>query len=327
MGTWSDDYREWLELLRSAGREREKSSMQEILQEQFLNSSSYHSTSTKNGELFPVVATRKDSRQASLMLLPGTDAAIGDLFEIFDLMWLCVELYEDEYGMLRGKLWLCNHLFKFIDGASHVAEVYGVIDDGSYSNPTGTALPAEKYTLKCYLPLNTSTASLYVDKRLALGTRTDQNNNTILEVGKIAWMDPHTHNYGKNSHLVVMGLESDVYNKETDDLTNVICDNVATATVASSANAMSITGNAGIRIGTKRTYKAIVGTQPKTTNISWSVVGSLPTGVSFAANAGVVTLDVPLNSSLIGSTITIKCVDTTGTYADASMQIEVISIG
>ena len=77
---------------------------------------------------------------------------------------------------------------------------------------------------KIYLPIDSDTERLYVDKRLATNVRYDANGKQILEVYKITRVDPTSQAYGKGAHLMLLHCRSDDYVAEHDSVAQRICD-------------------------------------------------------------------------------------------------------
>lgn len=329
---WLDTYRFWLGLNRELGRDQEKEFAYRSLVESIQGSAAYQANALCNGISQPIIATRSNTRQCKVSVLPGNTMCIGDLIYVFNEYWICMELYTDEYDLTYGELWLCNQVFKYQDGDGKIFQKHAILDDGSYSKGNDKAIPVTNNTFNCYVSMDDDSKALFIDKRLAIDTIYDENGEQIIDVGKICWVDSKSRNFGKGSHLLVFGLSDDVYNKEKDRIDLMICDYIVESPKLESTVNLYIEGREKIRIGTGRTYKVFaVDTNGNSTTegliAQWSVVN--PTeGVTLSRNGDYdVTLSVPLDDSLIGSTITIECIDESGAYPDAQKEVEVISIG
>jgi hypothetical protein len=292
----------------------------------------------KNGINQPILATRKETRKCNITVIPGDKMSIGDLIYVFGEYWLCMELYTDEYGVTYGVLWMCNHLFRFQNRTSEIIEKYGIIDDGSYTKGGEKAIPVtvDKYT--CYISYDEESAGFYIDKRIAIDTVQNNQGEMILEVGKVTWIDKKSKNYGEGSHLMTFRIDNDVYNPESDNIEELVCDfipeDAQEKNIEPEETALGyifIEGKDAVRIGTGRTFTAQAilqnGTKAeKYTEMEWSLDGGYE-GIELSPNGDKCLLRLPLDDALIGSVITLRCVDKQNKYASAKKEVAVITIG
>ncbi len=334
-----DVYRYWLRRHKDVNKEADKLFVQEQINSELIESASYQENALRNGVSQPIVATRTATNICKITVIPGDEMYIGDLIDVFNEKWLCVELYTDEYGVKYGEIWMCNHTFVFQDYNADIIKKDAIVDDGSYSKGSDKSIPVVDGTYKCYMSLDDESRALYVDKRLAVDTILDRNGNPILEVGKIRWIDQKTKNYGEGSHLLFFTLTEDVYNKEKDNLEQSLCDYIeageedkdSSQEPGESTNGyLVVEGKNSIRIGTSRTYKAVGVDDAGNTcvapeDLEWNLDGS--SGIKIATKDASCILQVPLDGSLIGSDLTLTCTDKSGRFKSANKQVAVISIG
>ena len=326
---------------RTSNRKNTINTAQSSFKNLIMDNPAYQENATRNGEIQPMLVTRTSTTECSVQTNPGDLLFIGDLVECYNEKWLVTELFQDEYGLISGKMWLCNYLCNFQNNTPDIVKYYSVIDDGSYSKSEKNITTTDsQYTL--YISLDDKTEKLYIDKRLAIGTMYDKNQKKILQVMKIVWIDKQETNFGSGSHLLKIRLSADVYNAEKDNIDELICDyikeDVTTEIVETNETteeiteetqekeainySLTITGKDVLKIGTSRTYK-IEGEVPDNINIIWSVNNSKYTLIPDGLQCKV---SVPLDGNLIGDKIQLLANDA-DLGVSVSKEIEVITIG
>lgn len=299
------------------------------------NNPAYQAGATRNGNKQPILATRKETRKCKMTVIPGDSMCIGDLIHVFGEKWICMELYTDEYGITYGELWMCNHEFRFQDKTHKIVSLHGIIDDGSYSKGANKAITITEGKYTCYLSRNEETSCIHVDKRFAVDAVLDAKGSTILEVGKVVWIDTKSGNYGEGSHLITFVIENDVYNPEVDNVDELICDYVCCEgepmDSQGKAGRVFIEGKNTVRIGTGRTYTAAIIEEDGSKNkeykdFQWSIRNK-PNGVEIIPDGSKCLLNIPLEDELIGSTLTLTCEDVAGLYTAENKEVAVITIG
>jgi hypothetical protein len=292
----------------------------------------YQADATVNGTSTPLIASRSSALECDIKAIPGTNLHIGDLVSCLNEDWLVVELYTDKVGIIEGKMWVCNDILHFQNHSPDIIRRRCVVDDGSYSRKSTDPIayiPTNTY--KLYVSLDEKTVQLYIDKRLALNEIYDLNGDMVLEVYKIVGLDLKSKNFGEGSHLMVLTLQRDVYNESADDYDNLICDAYVSpinTAVSSAAGGCKIVGKDVVRIGTTRKYWAVF------TDSNESVVAATPrwtvappTGVNSSVTDGVVSIQIPLDSSLIGKKIMLAVTDEEGLYGSCEKEVQVIAVG
>lgn len=330
-------YRYWLNLNKEADKNEDIRFVQESFASTIQESAAYQAGALRNGKSQPIVATREETKKCKITVIPGDEMNIGDLIYVFNEYWLCMELYTDEYGLTYGEIWMCNHIFNYQSHDLTRISKYAIIDDGSYSKGSDKAIPVTNNSFTCYVSLDDESAALYVDKRLAIDVVLDAKGEEILEVGKIVWLDTKSKNFGEGSHLLAFGLGDDVYNKERDNISLMICDyreeieQTEEGEVTETAGYLVISGRDSIRIGTGRTYRvSTVDADGNSGEVSgevqWSIL-DMPDGVSFTPSGNECTIQIQLKDDLIGVTLKIECNDLSSKYSTGNKEVAVISIG
>ncbi len=209
----------------------------------------------------PLVVSRTSTTECSIKAAPNTSINIGDIVECLGEHWLVTELYKDKIGLINGTMWICNHILHFQNHTPDTYTRYCVVDDGSYAKKsTDPDAFVMTNTYRVYIGLDDQTRKLFVDKRLAFGEIYDSDGKKKLEVYKIIGMDQTSHNHGRGSHLMMMTMQRDVFNPETDDIAAKVCDIVLgepdkPVPPAQSGNT-EIVGRDTIRIGASNVYTA-----------------------------------------------------------------------
>lgn len=293
----------------------------------------YQSDALVNGVQTPIIASRSSSYKCAIKAAPDADLCIGDMVECLGEMWIVVELYADKVGIINGEMWLCNNIIKFQNGTPSIILRHCVIDDGTYSKRSSDPdAYVMSNTYKIYITIDESTKRLYVDKRIASGKIFSSDGSEILEVYKIIGMDVKSKNFGEGSHLMVLTMQRDVYDPQVDSLNDNICDMVTeTSDVSEPENAGEcvITGRESIRIGTTRKYLAtFIDAQGKEVSgiaCSWSI--SAPDAANSVIDGNSCSISIPLDESLVGSTISITATDSSGLFGTYEKKVQVITVG
>ena len=294
----------------------------------------YQENAVVNGKTTPMVISRKSTIVSAVKAGPGTDIHIGDMVDCFDEHWIVVDLYVDKVGIIGGEMWLCNNELRFQNHSADVVSRYCVVDDGAYakkSSDPDAFIMANTY--KVYITVDNETRKLFVDKRLAFGQVYAPDGSIILEVYKIVGMDLKSKNFGAGSHMMVLTVQRDVYDPQSDNVEENICDFVADNKndVVVSYGQCSISGRDSVRIGTTRKYTMTFYDQnglemsPANTEIEWSVVA--PDGVEHVASEHECSVTVPLNEKYVGESIVITASDAAGVFGGCEKKVQVVTIG
>ena len=325
-------YRTLLEHSLNAGKTQDANFVKQSFSETLLQSPAYQSDAMVNGVSQPLVATRKETKKCSVIVVPETSLHIGDLVKVLGEHWLCMELYQDEFGMTNGVLWMCNQKFIYQNHDMETIEKYAILDDGSYSSGSDKAITVTDNRYTCYMSLDKESKSLFVDKRLAISIVYDSKGDEILEVGKIKWMDIKSKNFGEGSHLLMFGVNDDVYNAETDNIKLMICDYKQKDVIISDSSSeeissyLEIEGKATIRNGSSRTYTAkFFSNKTEINSPEENILGEIEgenNGVTTEQNNTSCRVTVKEDDDLVGNIMIIKC--KSESFGEAILEVEVI---
>lgn len=186
----------------------------------------YESEAKRNGVTQPLVVTTSNvNDECDVFSMPDEQILVGDTIDCFGQKWIIIEVSPVNTLQLRGKMKLCNHLFKFQDFDGRIFERWGVLDPGVYSTTQRTSnyLVVTDAQYKVYLPYDDDTSMLYEDKRFSTGVAYDNEGNKILRVFRITRIDDTSESWGEGK-LLVAYVRSDAYNPDADNLELQICD-------------------------------------------------------------------------------------------------------
>lgn len=293
----------------------------------------YQENATVDGEITPIIASRKSTIMCAIKAPPSIDIHIGDMVECFNEHWIVVELYVDKVGIINGEMWLCNNILRFQNRSIAVISRHCVVDDGTYSKKSSDPdafVMANTY--KIYITIDEATKKLFVDKRLAFGQIYSADGEEILEVYKIIGMDVKSRNFGEGSHLMVLTVQRDVYDSQVDSLSENICnifvDNGDSANPQTTGSCV-IVGRDTARLGSSRKYTATFtdanGEVVTTVNPVWMVTA--PDGVTYDASNTECTIAIPLDEKYVGEIITITVSDAEGVFGTYDKKVQVITVG
>lgn len=294
----------------------------------------YQTDTTVNGVVTPLIVSPSSSSKCEIKAPPGTSLIIGDTVEYLGENWLVTELYTDKIGVINGVMRMCNASFKFQNMSNVIHSRYCIIDDGSISKRgSGDHVYARSGAYDVYVSIDTESKKLHLDKRISFGTFYSDDGEQKLEVFKIIDIDLRTKNFGVGSHLMVLTVQRDVYNPETDDISTGVCDvyqdENPSIEPGTSGGRCVILGRDALRIGTKYVYSAsfinALGTEVEIDNPVWDVTA--PAGVIYESSANKCTFIIPLSEEIIGESIIIKVSDADGHYGICEKEVGVIPIG
>lgn len=320
-------YRNYLGLYGKTMRDRSVNRTASDFERLVVDNPSYQEDCLRNGSPQRFMITRSEVfYKAEITAFPGEELYPGDMIECFGEHWICYQTRVCSSIQVTGIIWLCNQLFRWQNNSPDIIERWGVLDSGVYSTTktAGYEVNTPDVQYKIYLPLDSDTEKLYVDKRIATNIRYDANGKRILEVYKLTRVDPTSQAYGKGAHLMLLNARSDDFVAEHDNIDERICGYIppqSSSGVSSGATGLlpsAITGRATVRLGGSRLY---------TTNITepmWEYSPHID-GVLLNADDGGMRLSVDGSDSLIGEMITIQVSDSAGLYASAEIQVEVVS--
>lgn len=311
MNTW-DIYEEILRGTTAENREASRANGVDSFFEAAASSANFHPKVMVNGVPIDLLVIRTKATLITLTAQPDSRIFPGDYVELFDETWLVIESKVDVYGIITAEAWLCNHLFRMQNFNGDLIERFGVVDTGSYSKNRDEKIPVVNGEYTIYLPEDTETNKIYVDKRFAFGVVKDSEGKDILEVYKVAWIDTRSKNLGRGSHLYMMKLVRDVYDAQVDNRELMLCDYKHKAeNINTDENfdiKITITGRDTIKIGTTRSFGVMIkdNSEKNVTNqydIKWEM--SCAEDIKIVTSGEKCEVCVPLKSELIGSVVSL----------------------
>lgn len=291
-----------------------------------MSSISYVGDSKRNGVTQRFVITQSNnSYKCHIVAFPNEHLAAGDIIEYLGKHWLVVDAQSNNAIQIEGTMWLCNHRFSFQNWTSTVIDEWGVFDNGSYTNDVSgnSQIQTQSGKANIYLPLNSSTEKIYVDKRLATGMCYDQLGNQILEVYKVVGVKGKSSNYG-DSHLLTLDCQKDEYSPGDDSIDKMLCDYISGTVSNDNDLKCEIVGRPTIRLGGSRSYIAkfydSFGNIATDVKPNWLLDGEYG---CLNVESDKAMISVSKDKSIVGETLSLKLSDMDGHYAPVSMEIEV----
>lgn len=332
--TW-DNYINYLTINGNSAAQRTLASLQSDYELLMPDNPSYIATAKRNGVTQGCMITRSDDPyKANIVVNPGDDLAVGDDIEAFGEHWLVLEASPMNTFQIKGLMRVCNHLFKWQNHSTTVNEVWGIFDSSTYTSTISgsTNIQFSDRQAQVYLPLNDVTKRLYINKRLAVGTMFDENDEEILAVFDITDVAAVGESYGQHGHLLSIQVRSGKYNDSTDNLVLGLCDYIQSDNSGTSAGTLlkcAIIGRTAIGIGMKRTYTAAMyevdGVTPDTTITPvWSTTPEV-TGITASVSNNVLSISVANDEELIGTVVTVNLTDANALYDTAVLNVGVVS--
>lgn len=295
----------------------------------------YRPNCLRNGVQQRFLVERTDvPYKTKFVTFPDEEIYPGDIIECDGHVFIIIEpprFLERVTWAAVGRL--CNLDLRWQDFDGNICNSYASLDAGVYSttiNGTDTVQAPDKQ-FKLYLPYNEQTATLYLDKRIAVDTRYDQFGKKILECYRITGTNRVAKTYGTGGHLLIAELRSSPFSEQRDNVEQMICDWIEPDSGQNKSchrfYKSEISGRQQIRMGTTSKYNALFydryNQRDEQVVASWSV--SAPQSVTSSEMDGVLSVCVPKDESLIGETITLALsANDSEAYRIISMEIEVI---
>ena len=333
MSSYWDNYETRLTISGDTTRDRIITSAKEEFISKVVDSPAYKSAATCNAVTQPIVIEPgKVSYKAKIIAVPGDALCVGDLIIDGTDKWLVVETKTSNPIQISGTAWLCNQLFRFQNGTTTILESYGVLDNGSYSTSGDNKIQIISDKYKIYLPYNTSTKKIYIDKRLATNKAYDKDGKEILVTYKVTGFDSVSESYGTGGHLLILNVIASSYDASIDSLTEMICDYIASSSSGGTSSPTLLpcsitTARPSILTGTSFkfavTFYKADGTVNSSAVAAWTVTPTV-SGITSTPNGNSIVISVANDDTLVGQTILISVTDTGGLYNTATYSVEVI---
>lgn len=251
-----------------------------------------------------------------LVAFPGEDLFVGDEITIGNEHLIVQQTRSLNELQTTGVAWLCNYKFKFQNWSSDVIERWGVLDSGVYSTTLRGEYEVQELAkqFKIYLPYDEDTKKIFVDKRLAVGTRYDHLGKEMLEVYKVTGLNMEARSYGDGGHLLILEVRSDPYSPSMDSLEKMICDYIPPKEDEDFPAVIS--GRNNIALNSRRKY-----TIDYSSYVAWEIKDPFD-GVFLTSEGSVAFISVSDTVSAVGRTITLVAKDIDGNTLDEK-EIEV----
>ena len=314
-------YKGYIGVAGSDLRERNIQTSKDDLIRTAKNSPDYHPDAMRNGILQPMLFTRGgENHQYNVICMPDDELFAGDIIDAFGEKWLVMEARADATTHKTGRMMQCNHCFRFQNFNSDIVEAWGIIDQSGYSSTiTGTnQMQKSEEQVAIYMPYNTDTAKIYVDKRLASHIGYDQTGELILNTYKITSCSPNSNSFNRCDHLLSLKAIRDVYSESTENLELMICD--------PSLLTCYIKGTPELKLSRSRRltplfYKKDGVTPADEVTAIWTCPEV--DGVTFETSEGALIMRASDDSSLIGTTFEVFLSDEAGLYQSCAVTVEV----
>lgn len=307
---------------------------QEMLLEEFQDSINYVVDAKRNDVLQPMIISGTEVKyKYNITTMPGDELYPGDIIEAHGEHYIVVQTRSESPVYILGLAWLCNVKFRFQNWSPDIIERYGVLDSGVYSTTTGTdgAITYLKRQFKIYLPGDSDTEKIYIDKRLAVGTMYDQRGNQVLEAYVVTGRTGYGKGgYGDGAHLLELNAKSSEEISNKDSIEQMICDYIAPGDSSDDDQqttdllSCEIKGRCNIGLGSSRTYSAVFydadGNVCEATAV-WDY--ECPDGIVVKASDSKCTVTVPDNDKYSGCEIVLRLRDTNMNYKTTMMIVGV----
>ena len=291
----------------------------------------YHKA-LRNGVEQDFLITRSETPEKyKIVAFPDDELNVGDEIEVFGEHWIVYQVRVENTLQKNGIIWLCNHKFRWQNFSPTIIEKWGVLDSGVYSTTIkGEAEVRYKdKQFKIILPLDDETKKLYIDKRLAVDKVYDRFENEILNVYKITGYDSVGESFGAGGHLLILNIRSDEFNRETDNINELLCDYISgdnNNEIPDGLLSCYIEGKNKIRVGSKRIYTAYFETENIGSVVAkWDVI--VPdNSITYLTNDSTLTILIPDKEELIGKSIKIRLTDKDGAYSTDEITVDIVGL-
>lgn len=288
----------------------------------------YRPDALRNGEPQRFLVDRTESSYKNkIIAFPGDELYVGDLVTLGDTTLIIQECRPLNELQTVGTGWICNLNLRWQNHTPDIIQRWAVLDSGVYSTTkTGNEMVQEPdKQFKLYLPFDEDTAKLFVDKRLAVDTRYDQQGDLILEVYKITALNRVARSYGIGGHLLILEVRSDEYSASRDNLEELICDYIAPSSdPTTDLSGLEIVGRDSVALSGSRKFTVQYDGDPAlVTPVVWSVFPVL-SGVTLNADGASAKLVVSDSAELVGAELTLTATCGASQYV-ATKKVEVVA--
>lgn len=229
------------------------------------------------------------------------------------IYYLCTESFDKNKILNNGKLTRCNNFLKWQDNSGKVFE-YPVFDINSTQYNSGVqsdkimTLGSTQHMVT--ITADENTIALEHDKRFF-----SDRNTKHPTVFKLTQNDTTALNYDKG--LLHLTITEDEYDPDTDSIENWLCDYFKPK--VSQPIEITYTGNPIIRVGgSAKTFTANT-----TETVTWELITVAEQNkyITMAVTDNKCKIKCSNNELLIGSSIKLKCTDTSGNIGELLIDI------
>lgn len=229
-------------------------------------------------------------------------------------IWLIMTMPSNNKVYEKVVLYLCNYIAKWQDDNGNIIYQPFHVENASQYNTgeEGDKILTLGYNqLLVYTSLDNNTVYLDRTKRMFI----DYNNVNPLPY-RITRIDTVSESYGE-SRVICLVFTEDVYNPKTDSIENWLCDYIKSN--SSTPIEITYTGNPIIRVGgSAKTFTANT-----TETVTWELITTDMQNkyITMAVTDNKCKIKCSNNELLIGSSIKLKCTDTSGNVGELLINI------
>lgn len=278
-----------------------------------------------------IITPTKEQNKFTVFARPGDELKIGDILYWNKLHWLMTDIAFDDEIYTTGTMVRCNRQIAWMNERGQIIKRWCLTTKPYTANvETGQVVSVLKGKYDVKLPYDQDTLDVPIGKRFMLDI-----------VGgkpmcyKLDFADVNTNKYSDvDGGFIEWNLTSDQFNKDTDNVANMICDfTSASSDPPDVRNRCRINGKSTVKAGCTNTYTPVfydAEYNPVTVTPIWDI------SISDAADdkhilhsvdgQGRLKLSVDFVESVIGHTVTITLLDKDGKYEPSSLDIKVVSI-
>ena len=265
-----------------------------------------------------LVVSTKSLNKKTIISKPDETFEYGNIIYAYKKYWLITDMDEKDTLYTKGVATLCNHTLRWQNFDGKIVDQHCVIER-PYSTTTeqNQLISVSNKEYKIYVPDNSNTRKLYLDKRLMLEIATDKDGNQLPLIYKITSFDGLAKGH-EDAHLKILNVEQDVYNPSADNPSLMIADYIPKKTpelnIPPSEYVLNILGDDNVFIGSDNLFLAETRLIDAVddANYYWTVeTGNTNISYEFSGNNNQnLRIRVPARADLIGKAFTIRCVDT-----------------
>lgn len=229
-------------------------------------------------------------------------------------IWLIMTMPSNNKVYEKVVLYLCNYIAKWQDDNGNIIYQPFHVENASQYNTgeEGDKILTLGYNqLLVYTSLDNNTVYLDRTKRMFI----DYNNVNPLPY-RITRIDTVSESYGE-SRVICLVFTEDVYNPKTDSIKNWLCDYIKSN--SSTPIEITYTGDPIIRVGgSAKTFTANT-----TETVAWELITVAEQNkyITMTVTDNKCKIKCSNNELLIGSSIKLKCTDTSGNIGELLIDI------